>query len=156
MRNFRSAGRLLRHLVIGVALVMTACTPRIATHGNLLDPEKLAEIVPGKINRNEVAEILGSPSSIAAFNQETWYYISERKETTAFLPPDVTDRKVVVVRFDQKGIVSAVETLGLADGRNVELVDRTTPTAGNEITIIQQVLGNMGRFNSSTDKQTGK
>lgn len=142
--------------MIGVALVATACTPRIATHGNLPDPEKLAEIVPGKVSRDEVAEILGSPSSIAAFNQETWYYISERMETTAFLAPDVIERKVVVVRFDDKGVVASVETLGLGDGRSVELVDRTTPSAGNEMTVLEQLLGNMGRFNASTDKQTSK
>jgi outer membrane protein assembly factor BamE (lipoprotein component of BamABCDE complex) len=156
MRNFRSVDRLLRHLVIGVALLATACAPRIATHGNLPDPEKLAEIVPGKISRDEVAEILGSPSSIAAFNEETWYYISERMETTAFLAPDVTERKIIVIRFDKKGVVSSVENLGLGDGRNVELVDRTTPTAGNEMNIFQQMMGNMGRFNSKTDKQADK
>jgi outer membrane protein assembly factor BamE (lipoprotein component of BamABCDE complex) len=136
--------------MIGTALIVTACAPRIATHGNLPDPEKLAEIVPGQVAKSEVSEILGSPSSVAAFDEETWYYISERKETTAFLAPDVTDRKVVVVRFDSKGIVSSVETLGLEDGRNVELVERATPTAGNEISILEQVLGNMGRYNKDT------
>ena len=155
MQNSRSAHRLLRHLVIGTALVAAACAPRIATHGNLPDPEKLAEIVPGQVGKGEVAEILGSPSSIAAFNEETWYYISERKETTAFLAPDVTDRKVVIVRFDDKGVVSSIEALGLEDGRNVELVERATPTAGNEMTILEQVLGNMGKFNKAdTNKGT--
>lgn len=139
--------------MIGAALAATACSPRIATHGNLPDPERLAEILPGKVSRDEVAEILGSPSSIAAFDQETWYYISERKETTAFLPPDVTDRKVIVIRFDKKGLVASVDTLGLADGRNVELVDRATPTAGKELNIFQEMLGNMGRFNTKSDKQ---
>lgn len=154
MRNSRSANRLLRRLVIGTALVAAACAPQIATHGNLPDPERLAEIVPGQVAKGEVAEILGSPSSIAAFDEETWYYISERKETTAFLAPDVTDRKVVIIRFDDKGIVSAVESLGLEDGRKVELVERATPTAGNEMTILQQLLGNMGRFNKDSNAAT--
>ncbi|MDX9861199.1 MAG: outer membrane protein assembly factor BamE [Rhodospirillales bacterium] len=149
MQSSRSSCRLLRHLVIGSVLLVAACSSRIATHGNLPDPERLAEVVPGQIAKGEVAEILGSPSSIAAFNEETWYYISERKETKAFLAPDVTERKVVIVRFDDKGIVSSVETLGLEDGRNVELVERSTPTAGNEMTILEQVLGNMGRFNKA-------
>jgi len=149
MQSSHSSRRLLRHLAIGTALLVAACAPRIATHGNLPDPDRLAEVVPGQIAKGEVAEILGSPSSIAAFDEETWYYISERKETTAFLAPDVTERKVVIVRFDDKGVVSAVETLGLEDGRNVELVERSTPTAGNEMTILEQVLGNMGRFNKA-------
>lgn len=151
MQTSRSAYRLLRQLAVGTALAVAACAPQIATHGNLPDPEKLAEIVPGQVAKGEVAEILGSPSSIAAFDEETWYYISERQETTAFLAPDVTERNVVIVRFDDKGVVSSIETLGLEDGRNVEIVDRATPTAGNEITILQQIMGNMGRFNKAED-----
>jgi len=154
MMNSRSAYRFLRCLLIGTALAATACAPQIATHGNLPDPERLAEVVPGQITKGEVAEILGSPSSIAAFDEETWYYISERKETTAFLAPDVTDRKVVIIRFDDKGVVSAVDFLGLEDGRKVELVERATPTAGNEMTILEQLLGNMGRFNKDPNAAT--
>jgi len=59
------------------------------------------------------------------------------------------------VRFDDKGVVSSIEALGLEDGRNVELVERATPTAGNEMTILEQVLGNMGKFNKAdTNKGT--
>ena len=80
------------------------------------------------------------------FGEETWYYISERKETTAFFAPDLAERKVLIVRFDDEGYVSALETLNAEDGRAVEPVDRETPTAGNEITILQQLLGNLGKY----------
>ncbi|PZP55514.1 MAG: hypothetical protein DI586_06570, partial [Micavibrio aeruginosavorus] len=34
------------------------------------------------------------------------------------------------------------------DGReDVAIVKRTTPTSGNEITFVQQMLGNLGKFN---------
>jgi len=32
------------------------------------------------------------------------------------------------------------------DRREVELVSRVTPTAGNELSLIQQLFGNVGRF----------
>ena len=130
-----------------VALAVVACSPRIDSRGNLPDPDKLAEIRPGKHSRGDVAEILGSPSSIAVFDQETWYYISKRTEALAFFEPKVAERQVVIVHFDKKGVVSGVETVGLEQGRAVEPVERKTPTAGAELTIMQQLLGNMGRFN---------
>ena len=130
-----------------VALAVVACSPRIDSRGNLPDPDKLAEIKPGKHSRNDVAEILGSPSSIAVFDQETWYYISKRTEAVAFFEPDVAERQVVIVRFNKKGVVTGVETLGLEQGHAVEAVERKTPTAGAELSIMQQLLGNMGRFN---------
>lgn len=153
MRTSKPLARFLCGLALGTALAVTsACTTRIATHGNLPDPDKLADIVPGEVAKDEVAEILGSPSSVAMFGEDVWYYISEREETTAFLPPELTDRKVVAVHFDSEGVVSSVDTLGLEDGRAINPVERTTPTAGNDITILQQFLGNLGRYNSSDSK----
>lgn len=143
----RRSRNLLRLAGIGVlALGLTACSPRIEIRGNLPDPERLAELRPGEFSREEVFEILGSPSSIAAFDQETWYYISERTETVAFMAPQVTDRKVLVLRFDGNGVLSDMQALGMDDGYAIRPVGRETPTAGNEITIMEQIFGNVGRF----------
>ena len=130
-----------------VVLVLTACAPRVETSGNLPDPERLAEISNGGLSRAEVAEILGSPSSVAVLEGETWYYISKRTETLAFFKPKVSDQQVVVIRFDEKGMVSQVQTLGLEQARTIKPSERETPTAGNELTLFDQLIGNLGRFN---------
>ena len=129
-----------------VVVLATSCAARTDIRGNLPDPERLAEIQPGTHSREEVVEILGSPSSTAFLDQETWYYISKKTETVAFLAPEVTNRQVLVVRFDDKGVVSAVDKLGIEDSRDVDPVDRTTPTAGKKLTVLQQLFGNIGRF----------
>lgn len=134
-------------VVVGLAVALSACASRITTRGNLPDPDRLAEIQLGQHSRDQVAEILGTPSSTAVFDQETWYYVSERTATFAFFEPRVTRRKVVVLRFDEKGVVSDISTLGLKDGRLVKPVERETPTVGNELTFMDQLLGNLGRFN---------
>ena len=54
---------------------------------------------------------------------------------------------MLIVHFDGRGIVTAVEALGLDDSRTIEHVERTTPTAGNDLTFIDQLVGNFGRFN---------
>ncbi len=130
-----------------VALMLTACAPRVEMNGNLPDPERLAEIKDGGFSREEVAEILGSPSSVAVLEGEVWYYISKRTETVAFFDPDVSDQQVVVIHFDKKGMVSKVQTLGLEQARTIEPAERETPTAGNELTLFDQLIGNLGRFN---------
>ena len=43
------------------------------------------------------------------------------------------------------GKVAAVRTLSLADGREVAMERRETPTRGRQLTIIEQLLGNVGR-----------
>ncbi|MCW8836889.1 MAG: outer membrane protein assembly factor BamE [Rhodospirillales bacterium] len=130
-----------------IALTVIACAPRVETRGNLPDSELIAEISPGKVSKDEVVEILGAPSTVAMFDTEVWYYISERTETTAFFKPELTDRQVLVIRFDDKGIVSTVQTIGKEAGKEVDPVERETPSAGHEMGFIEQVFGNFGRFN---------
>jgi outer membrane protein assembly factor BamE (lipoprotein component of BamABCDE complex) len=139
--------------VAAVGLFLGACSPRVSTHGNLPDPDKIAELAPGKQNRQQVQQLLGSPSSVTAFGGETWVYVSHRTETIAFLKTETNDRKVLVVRFDKKGVVEAVETLGLEHARKLDPVDRVTPTTGNEMTVLEQMLGNFGRFAKKEEKQ---
>jgi outer membrane protein assembly factor BamE (lipoprotein component of BamABCDE complex) len=136
------------HCLVAVLVVVLAasCASRTNTRGNLPDPERLAEIQAGTHSREEVVEILGSPSSTALLDQETWYYISKRTETIAFLSPEVTSQQVLVVRFDDEGVVSAVDKLDIEDANAVEPVDRKTPTAGKKLTFMQQLFGNIGRF----------
>ncbi|HLS68977.1 MAG TPA: outer membrane protein assembly factor BamE, partial [Kiloniellales bacterium] len=79
-----------------------------------------------------------------------WYYIGQRTERVAFFKPDVTERQVVEIMFDETDRVSEMKVIGLEEGQEVELVERVTPTEGRDLTILQQFLGNLGRFNAPT------
>jgi outer membrane protein assembly factor BamE (lipoprotein component of BamABCDE complex) len=148
--------RRLALAVVGLAAAatLTACiSPRIDQRGNKPDEDQVTQINPGVDDKNRVAELIGTPSTISTFNDRTWYYISKRTETTAFLDPDVVDQEVLAIQFDEGGVVQNMKVYGLEDGRQIAYVDRTTPTEGNQLTIIQQLLGNLGRFNPSGDSR---
>lgn len=138
----------------GVVLLLaaSACSPVIETRGNMPQIDQLEQIRPGEHRREDIAALLGSPSSTSLFDNETWYYIASRKEFFAFYAPEEIDRMVVAIRFDDAGTVQDMRILGMEDGRRVELVRRETPTAGTEMTILQQLLGNIGRFGDAGDR----
>ncbi len=143
-----------RHLmmlgtVVIVAALLNGCLSRIATRGNLPDPDLLATMEEKNATQNEVTQILGSPSTVAMFENETWFYISERTETVAFFEPEVLERKVVVMEFNIAGQLQKVRIIELQDGQDITLVERTTPTLGNESGILEQFIGNLGRFNKN-------
>jgi len=146
--------RLASILIVGlVAAGTSACASRVDTRGNLLDPDRVAEIRPGEQTREEVAEILGSPSSITPFGSDTWYYIAKRTETFAFFAPEVTERHVVMVKFAEDGKVADVGAFGLEAGEAVDPVDRKTPTHGNKMTVLEQLIGNLGRFRKKNQQR---
>ena len=53
---------------------------------------------------------------------------------------------MLVVSFDEAGFVEDTRTYALEDGQIIDPVDRVTPTEGREISILQQLIGNLGRF----------
>lgn len=131
-----------------VLSTVTACAPRVDTRGNAILIEDVATIEPGTHTRDHVFNKLGSPSSSSTFNDDAWYYISERTETTAFLAPEIIDRQVIAIKFDDHGVVTSVDVYNKDNAEIVEPVDRITPTAGNQLGLIEQLLSNVGRFNN--------
>lgn len=147
------SGKPIRQLLAAslTLLVMAACTPTVSNHGHQIDPALLAQIQPGTTSREEVTRLLGSPSTIGTFDQESWFYVNQRSEATSFYQADVTQQDVVRIDFDANGIVTDVKKHGLEMAQAVNPDPNRTRTLGNELTVLQQFVGNIGRFNSSPE-----
>jgi outer membrane protein assembly factor BamE (lipoprotein component of BamABCDE complex) len=126
--------------------LLAGCEEQVDVRGNLPDAKLLTEIRPGKTTRAEVADILGAPSTTATFEKEIWYYIGGKVKTVAFFKPELLNRNVITVRFDKTGVVEQIEKDDATDEKPIVLVERETPTRGKDLTIIQQLIGNLGRF----------
>ncbi len=145
-------------LLAGVALMsaqIAACTPRVQTHGNLLTQNKIAEVSPQTSLRADVERIWGPPSAVAPFDDKTWYYIGEVTSQSGIFAPEVQQRQVVQVSFDDTDAVTLVATLDPKRAQEIDYVARRTPTAGREFTAFQQFVGNLGRFNQNVQKKSG-
>ena len=142
---------LLRISVMVFLIMLQSCSNKTIITGNLPDPDLLANIEVGQVSKNEVLELLGSPSTKATFNDNDWYYVSEKISTRAFFHHKVINRKVLIIQFDKRDIVKKITQLSLKDGEKIEMVDRITPTAGKEMTILKQIFGNVGRFENSNE-----
>lgn len=137
------------------AVSLGACVASVDQRGNLPEPEKVAQIQPGSTTRDQVVKILGTPSSTGVFNDKSWYYISRKTKRVAFLDPDVLDQQVYVVNFDGRGVVNSVDHKDLKDGRDIQPAPGATPAPGRELTFVEQILGNIGRFNRGASSRGG-
>ena len=140
-----SCGNMKAHtaLCLGLAVLLAACEPTIANRGNILDPDHLAEIKPGTSTREDVATKLGTPTEISTFDDKTWYYVGRQTKQYSFLDPEVVKQQAVEVKFDDNGIVTAVNNLDLSEAHNIEPAPGATPTYGRTDTLLRQLLGDV-------------
>src|SRR5215468_3454268 len=111
-------------MTIVVAAVLSACSAQIDQRGNLPDADAVLSIEPGVQTKDQVSQLLGTPSSVGTFDDKTWYYISKRTRTVAFFDPEVVDQQVLRIKFDDAGIVKNVDYFGLNDALAIDPVAR--------------------------------
>ncbi len=125
-------------------LLIAGCTPKVATRGHLLDPEKMAEIKVGESTREDVMNKIGSPTQVSTFDENTWLYFGRSTEQYSFLDPKITASKAVEIKFNDIGIVTAINELDPKAAQDVSPVSRSTPTYGHDMTFVEQLVGNLG------------
>lgn len=130
-----------------MALLLSACVSQIDARGHV-DSADTTEQVHEGVSKEQVLHVMGSPSSVSNFGDETWYYISAKKEREGFLEPKVIDQHVTRIIFTTDGVVAKVENFSQSDGKKVEMVEKATPTEGHKLGVVEQILGNVGRFNT--------
>jgi len=135
-----------KYLFIALVFLSASCSPVVENRGYVFDEKLLDQIKVNETISNDVMDILGSPSTTSAIDASTWYYIYSKAETVAFYHPTVTDRRVLAVSFDDDNKVNNLKYYGLEEGKIISYVDRTTPTRGRELTVLQQLFGNLGRL----------
>jgi len=151
MRVFQAAFAAL--FLLGTA----ACAPRQDFRGTAIDEDKLNLVQVGQSTEAQVGALLGSPSTISTFPDwgVTYYYISSETETVAFLAPELIDQQVLAISFDKDNKVKEIKRYGIKDGKQIAFIERETPTRGKELTFIEQIFGNLGRFNSANSGGSG-
>jgi outer membrane protein assembly factor BamE (lipoprotein component of BamABCDE complex) len=137
--------RVVAAVVLSSALLLGACTPITSYQGFQAVEANPKDVKVGVDSKATVMDRLGSPSAVAAFDPNTWYYISQVTDQMAFHTPNIRRRDVVAINFDKSDDkVLAVSTYSLKDGHVVPFNKRSTPTRGRELSVIEQILGNIG------------
>ncbi len=137
--------------LLAAGLLMAGCSvfaPPEQVRGNRVDPDVLAELVAGTSSRADVTALLGSPTMKASFDDNVWLYIGSVTRTRVARTPSVVTLDVVKLTFDDAGVLRGIERRNLDDSLPVSVVARTTPSPGSDASIMQQLFGNIGRFNA--------
>jgi outer membrane protein assembly factor BamE (lipoprotein component of BamABCDE complex) len=135
-------------LFSSLSLFLASCSPIVETRGHSADALDTSQIAVGQTTAEDVQALLGSPTTQSSFGETIWYYMTQKQERTGVFAPEVTEQQVTAIVFDGDKRVSEIRSYTKADGKPVQMVSKTTPTEGHDLTFIEQMLGNLGRFNA--------
>jgi outer membrane protein assembly factor BamE (lipoprotein component of BamABCDE complex) len=135
------------YAAIALSLLSSAACAPITSYSGFQaiesDPKDVKVAVDTK---STVRGKLGSPSATSTFDPNIWYYMNQVKQRVAFRRPQVVSRNVTAITFNKENEqVESVNNYTLKDGKVIAFNGRETPTRGRELTILEQLLGNVGR-----------
>ena len=129
-----------------VLFALSSCANEwfITHNGNMPSNEKIEQVKTG-LTKEEVVELLGSPSSVVSLDRNTWIYMSSEVKQVAFFKPEEISRDVLTITFDQYDQVENVERLSQADGKKVKISKDSTSNA-DQRGFFEKYFGGIGQY----------
>ena len=146
--NGRTPGGVGLALAAALALGLGGCLgyDGQTVHGYQLDP-KSAEQVKAGASAEQILVLMGAPTTTSTVGGDAWYYVSQVTDRSLqFMPPKITDQRVFAVYFSKDKKVVRAANYGMEDGKLIDFVSRTTPTAGAESTFLKGMFINLLHF----------
>ena len=141
-RTFRFAASLAAILTLGGCLGYDGELYR----GYVIDERAIEQVRAGS-SAEQVLVVLGTPSTTSTIGGDAWYYISQKTQRRmAFDRERVVDQRILAVYFDRGKKVERIANYGMEDGKLIDFVTRTTPTAGAESSFVRNMMQNLLRF----------
>lgn len=135
---------------------LAACSPITSYSGFQAIDSDPKDVKVGTDTKSTVRAKLGSPSVQATFDPNVWFYMNQMKQRVAFRKPAVTSRNVTAITFNKDTeLVETVNVYTLKDGKVIAYNTHETPTRGREMTVLEQLLGSVGRGTMLPQDDTG-
>ena len=134
--------------IILFLFVLTNCSLKsvIKTHGVPFLDKKQKLLVVNKSNKNDIKEILGSPSTTSKFDNDVWIYI-ERQQTQSELinlgRMEVYKNDVLVLEFNNFGILKEKKLYDINNMENIKIAKETTLTVNKNKSFLYDFMSSM-------------
>ena len=131
-----------------ISFIVSNCTikPVVKHHGVPFLENKQKKLVVNKSNKNDVIEILGSPSTKSKFNNDVWIYI-ERKQTQSKLKDlgkmKIYENNILVLEIDKYGLLKKKNFYNKDNMQKIKIVKATTENEFKKNTFIYDFMSSM-------------
>ena len=128
---------------------ITSCKS-IDVRGQFVNDAQVDEINMQKPNRAKLEEMIGTPTYVPEYSNNTWYYIQRSMTRQAWFEPKVIKQRIVKITLE-KDKVSGAQILDDLQNEDIATHSTFTETHGTKQGGLEKFVANIGRFNKNTD-----
>ena len=134
--------------IILLYLIVTNCSfrPVVKHHGVPNLDKKQKSLFVNKTNKNDIINILGSPSTKSKFDNDVWIYI-ERKQTQSKLKNlgkmKIYQNDVLVLEIDDYGILKKKDFYNMDDMKKIKIAKNETASQVTKNSFIYEFMSSM-------------
>ncbi len=130
------------------AVLLSGCGLETYQSGDLPSQKRLDIVKPG-LSKEQVVRVLGEPALTNRVGGEDFsIYFQINKSSRAFMEPKETGRDIYVLTYNTDGILINMQHLTLEDGNNIAFDETTTKVTGKELSVVEQLVKNFGRYDA--------
>lgn len=147
---------MFKKILLLFCLCLTGCGLETYQSGDLPVQKRLESIKVGD-SKDKVLRVLGTPnytSSKVEGTDDLMLYAQTNKSSRLFFNPKATNQDVYLFIFNNKGIVTEVKHFTLDDAKKVAYESKTTPVEGKNLSVLEQLAENFGRYNAGGNDST--
>tara|TARA_B100002051_G_scaffold207967_1_gene198968 strand:+ start:52 stop:513 length:462 start_codon:yes stop_codon:yes gene_type:complete len=148
-------------LIILFLFIVNCSTNKVSNnHGFISLQAKYEKITINKTNKNDILKKIGPPSSVSNFNKNKWFYIQTKKENQSLFKlgiKKIEENNVLVVIFNNKGLLAEKKILKLTDMNEVKYVKNTTTKKYKQNNTVYKILSSLReKANASVRRNRSK
>ena len=134
--------------IIIVSLIVNNCSFKkvVKHHGVSFLEKKQKSLTVNISNKNDIINILGTPSTTSKFDNDIWIYI-ERKQTQSRIrnlgQMKIYKNDILVLEIDDYGLLKKKDFYDMKDMNNIKIVKNTTSTTVSKNSFIYNFMSSM-------------
>ena len=118
----------------------------VDSHGSHYLEKKQKELKINFTNKNDIIDLLGSPSTKSKFDNDLWIYIERKKTRTTMLKlgkKKINVNNVLILEIDNKGLLAKKNYYTIKDMKKINFLDETTDITYSKKSFIYDFLSSM-------------
>jgi outer membrane protein assembly factor BamE (lipoprotein component of BamABCDE complex) len=128
-----------------IALFFSACSLKIVKnhHGVHFLKKKNDKLIVNKSNKNDILDLLGSPSTKSTFDNDVWIYIERKTENSKLIKfgkEKILVNDVLVLEINSMGMLKKKEFLDQNSMQDIKFTEQVTGTQYKKNTFLYEFL----------------